>query len=427
MKKDIAQWMYTAGDAIKDSSFAVYSKSNSINGDLSKVIFSLACKMLDGKYEEEYYTQKVLKEGAKPGLFKRYKDTDYEDKRILSKPKIEIISYSKTKDGEMRKLVDYEDDFRADPSKAPYRVGYSTLENGDIVVLSIHYVNKVYSNMDTRNGNFFVHAYVIPKEHAAEFEQNAQKIHFKAGINLKLNQKSAIVEAEARPVSLPEVSFQEIIETQEKKNISPANQSLLIQKAADLFTESNLGKNYKARAEKKYEYRNFVKDNNISEIFVMIELAKRDDKQIQIAKQKNIDPNKMDYTFGLGESLFNTDRTNVSAFLNMLNDCRDYVSLKRSYYKEESDSKKKELEMTAKYIIGNIEHYLEHIGLEESRNMIDEIKGFIELENLNAIQLNNKSSDILNNYPDLIEACSILERTTKKMIEENQTFEEAFK
>ncbi len=418
MKKDIAQWMYTAGDAMDNTSFDVYSKSNSINGDVSNVIFSLANRMLKGDYEEKYYTQKVLKEGAKPSkILKRYKDTDYEDKRILLNSKIEIISYSKTKDGEMRKLVGYEDDFRADPSKAPYRVGYSTLENGDIVVLSIHYVNKVYSNMDTRNGNYFVHAYVIPKEHASEFKQNAKKIHFKAGINLKLNQKSAIVEAEKKPSSLPEVSFQEIIGTQEKKNASPANQSLLIQKAADLFTESKLSKNYQTRVAKEEEYRNFVKDNKISETFVMIELAKRDDKQIQIAKQKNVDPNKMDHVFGLGESLFRKG----SAFLDMLENCREYLRLERLFDDGQiTDSDFKLMEDKFQ----KIKHFVEAIGPEECKRMVLEVREYILLEQINAKQLERSSSYIVQNYSYLLKACSLLEKATKAMIMSNKSFDD---
>ena len=165
---EIEQMIYTAGGRTKlhgnNGSFGVWSKTKGLDSfDLQNAISEIT-NVLKAGVESDYARQtirkKVLKEGATPsGLFKKsYKDSDYEEQSVVIREAITILQQSKT--GALR--GDYED-FRATPEKAPFRIGATKLPDGRLLVVRVGQINRVYSEIDNRTGNFFAHSLLFPQ------------------------------------------------------------------------------------------------------------------------------------------------------------------------------------------------------------------------------------------------------------------------
>lgn len=186
---EIEQMIYTAGGRTKlygnNGSFGVWSKTKRLEGfDIQKVISDITNVLKSGvesDYARQTIRKKVLKEGATPsGLFKKsYKDSDYEEQSVVKREAITILQQSKT--GAMR--GDYED-YRSTPEKAPFRIGATKLSDGRLLVVRIGQINRVYSEVDNRTGNFFAHSLVFPQ--GTEIEDiNLDSIDWQYGLQDK--------------------------------------------------------------------------------------------------------------------------------------------------------------------------------------------------------------------------------------------------
>ena len=186
---EIEQMIYTAGGRTKlhgnNGSFGVWSKTKGLESfDLQNAISEITNVLKSGvesDYARQTIRKKVLKEGATPsGLFKKsYKDSDYEEQSVVKREAITILQQSKT--GALR--GDYED-FRATPEKAPFRIGATKLSDGRLLVVRIGQINRVYSEVDNRTGNFFAHSLVFPQ--GTEIEDiNLDSIDWQYGLEDK--------------------------------------------------------------------------------------------------------------------------------------------------------------------------------------------------------------------------------------------------
>lgn len=186
---EIEQMIYTAGGRTKlygnNGSFGVWSKTKRLEGfDIQKVISDITNVLKSGvesDYARQTIRKRVLKEGATPsGLFKKsYKDSDYEEQSVVKREAITILQQSKT--GALR--GDYED-YRSTPEKAPFRIGATKLSDGRLLVVRIGQINRVYSEVDNRTGNFFAHSLVFPQ--GTEIEDiNLDSIDWQYGLQDK--------------------------------------------------------------------------------------------------------------------------------------------------------------------------------------------------------------------------------------------------
>ena len=210
----IEQLIYTAGgthEAGKDSgNFGVWSASENLSDIyIQNELIRFANIVRDAdkeNYNTKYVNVRRLKAGAKPNLFGKYKEKDYEYVRNVSRNKIEIINQSTEQP--LKFACDYNDDFRNNPEKAPYRIGAMQLSDNRLVICRINYINRIYSDRDTRTGNFFEHFYIFPKGTQIE-DIDISKIDFKLG----LEKKYWGATAEVAPEFLPELTYEEIQKT----------------------------------------------------------------------------------------------------------------------------------------------------------------------------------------------------------------------
>ena len=117
-----------------------------------------ALKFLDEQCLPQYGTKQQLRPGAKPNIFGRYRETDYETVSVLNRNEIKILDCS----SDLIFLNDG-DDFRTNPSNAPYRIAAIELLDGRLIVAKVTFVNRYYAARETRVGNSLFHAYLFPK------------------------------------------------------------------------------------------------------------------------------------------------------------------------------------------------------------------------------------------------------------------------
>jgi len=211
---EIEQLIYTAGGTHqigKDSgNFGVWSASKGlkdiyIQSDLND--FAKIVRNADkNNYNTKYRNEKRLKANAKPNIFGKYREKDFEYVREISSNKIEILEEST--DQNLKNACDYNSDFRNNPENAPYRIGSTTLLDGRLVICRICWVNKIFSDADTRSGNFFEHFYVFPKGIKLE-DIDISKIDFQMTLEKKYWGKNA----EVAPSTLPTRTYEEIQKT----------------------------------------------------------------------------------------------------------------------------------------------------------------------------------------------------------------------
>ena len=207
----IEQLIYTAGgthESGKDSgNFGVWSCSDGLKDlYLQRDLINFAQIVREGNkenYNTKYRNIKQLKSSAKPNLFGKYKEKDYEYIRQVVSNKIDIFEQSTEQS--LKFACDYDADFRDNPENAPYRIGATTLLDGRLVVCRINWINRIFSDRDTRTGNFFQHFYVFPKGTKIE-DIDISKLNFKLG----LEKKYWGTNAEVAPETIPTQTYEEI-------------------------------------------------------------------------------------------------------------------------------------------------------------------------------------------------------------------------
>ena len=107
-------------------------------------------------YEAVTTSDKVLKPTAKANFLGRFKEKDYEWKEREVRSEIEIIDESQPGPLQLR------EDYRDAPEKAPFKLAKTKLGDGRTVVLRVSGIGIVYSELDTRLGNYFCHGIIFP-------------------------------------------------------------------------------------------------------------------------------------------------------------------------------------------------------------------------------------------------------------------------
>ena len=132
--------------------------------------------LIRGNYDAITISDRVLKPTAKPNLFGKFKDKDYELKERMVRSKIEIIDESQIGPLQLR------EDYRNTPEKAPFKLAKTKLGDGRTVVLRVSGIGTVYSDLDTRSGNYFCHGIIFPAGVEPTNEQIKQ-IDFEKGLS----------------------------------------------------------------------------------------------------------------------------------------------------------------------------------------------------------------------------------------------------
>lgn len=147
----------------KGGSFGTWSKSAGFDRETEFLInggglsgAGIISNLIRGNYEEKSIGERVLKPNAKPNIFGKFREKDYEYKDKVIRGKIEVVAES---NGEPLSL---QGDYRNSPEQAPFRIGKTKLGDGRTVVVRVSAIGTVYHNIDTRNGNYFCHGLVFP-------------------------------------------------------------------------------------------------------------------------------------------------------------------------------------------------------------------------------------------------------------------------
>ena len=235
----IEQWIYTGGGthvAGRDNgNFQVWSASvgltdREISDEIRKIMSTIA-NGNTSEYEERhsYVTTDQLREGAKPhGLFKKkYDEDDYVKIKNITRNKITIIN--ETGRGRLTDIAGRGVDFRMNPEQAPYRIAATKLLDGRLMVGRVGAITRIYSDVDSRDGNIFQHVFVFPK--GTELSDiDISKLDFKYG----LERKYWGTNAEVAPKNLPTTSLGEMYrrkapqsstntQTQQRPQTQPVN------------------------------------------------------------------------------------------------------------------------------------------------------------------------------------------------------------
>ena len=175
----IEQLIYTACGKDASGAFGVWSASNdelkrTINNDkIIKAMYTVyegnkvLQKDINGNptktsFDPQVVRHRELKAGATPsGLFKKtYKDSDYEMVETVTRGAIHTIQ--ETSSADLRQQIGYENDFRENEEKAPFRIAYTKLDDGRLLLCRVAAIGSVYSQLDSRRGNLFYHGYIFP-------------------------------------------------------------------------------------------------------------------------------------------------------------------------------------------------------------------------------------------------------------------------
>lgn len=163
-------------------SFGTWSKSAGFDRETEFLInggglsgAGIISNLIRRNYEEKSIGERVLKPNAKPNIFGKFREKDYEYKDKVIRGKIEVVAES---NGEPLSL---QGDYRNSPEQAPFRIGKTKLGDGRVVVVRVSAIGTIYHNIDTRNGNYFCHGLVFPAGITPTNEQIMQ-IDFQKGL-----------------------------------------------------------------------------------------------------------------------------------------------------------------------------------------------------------------------------------------------------
>jgi hypothetical protein len=212
----VEQYMYTGGGVSatgkeKGGAFSVWAQSAGLGDKFWNSYENIREVVRKGEgYGEKRQSRRVLKEGAKPisGLAKltyhgnkvfingaEYKQEDTLSEDYVSRHKIDVIDESRKGDLGYNADGSYPDtdanDYREKPEEAEYRIISQKLPDGRLEIMRMGIIHRMYSDLDGRIGNYFVHSYVFPV--GTEIgDIDVAKLAFKKGLDRNEWGKDAI-------------------------------------------------------------------------------------------------------------------------------------------------------------------------------------------------------------------------------------------
>lgn len=209
---DIEQYIYTT-DPFRGGSFGVFAQSEGIQrievsnfNDMISKCYS--CQPRAFAAETRTFTRTRQVEGnILKKIFKRTEE--YQEEQVVKNP-VTIVAESHS--GDLRSAVGHDADFRLTPEKAPFRIIKTKLLDGRTLICRMSAIGRVYSDLDTRQGNVFYHTMIVP----AGIELTDQEI---ANIPFMLGLDKAVIAPNANNPSrqLPKLSMAEITRSPKRK------------------------------------------------------------------------------------------------------------------------------------------------------------------------------------------------------------------
>lgn len=273
---NIEQFIYTACGKDAKGDFDIWSASNQELKQTSynREILNILSIIRDGNvvleknsfgkpirqtFDKQISTSRELKPDAKPsGLFRKtYKDNDYEIVERVIRDEIHVVQESGS-DG-LKKQIGYSD-FRGKEEKAPYRIAWTKLDDGRLLLCRTSAIGRVYSQSDLRMGNVFYHAYIFPA--GTEITDiDLSKIEFKKGLDEKYWSKNP----EPAPEYLPAPTINDLYiknnqsATQQKSKTKESPNLMNQEELLSLFKKSRLSKDAKEKLTCQQEFAKQVK------------------------------------------------------------------------------------------------------------------------------------------------------------------------
>jgi len=403
----IDQLIYTAGGTkkrgIDNGNFGTYSKSNGIDEKAKAEIEDKLRIILKGNpedYRAKYTRQQVLKRGATPhGLFvKKYNDSDYQTIKVLTSAPIQIISQSDK--GDLRHTVNPSEDYRDNPEKAPHRIAASKLSDGRLMIVQERAINKIYSNRDTRTGNYFCHVLVFPQ--GVELADiDIKSLTFRNGLTTNEWEKNSI----EAPKSLPttSISTQRIQSSQQHDS----KEDLNIKELLDTYRKTLLtNKDYKSRTESKKIFNKEISaGTNLLKIKCIIKKMAIDDS--------NQTKNTNDFYENMLTDLELTE-TPHTKLISSLESLFKYNNALNSAYEDNNQQIINSLEVKINDLNSSIKSQLKEFSIEELKEIVTLQKENLKLsEELDALNNGRKFSPLNGTYmlKDNFKAIKILEKT----------------
>lgn len=234
--KVIEQYTYTT-DPFRNGSFGVLAQTQGLSSsdiyacnDIISKCYSCMPGAFDGETRTFAETRPVEGGSFFNRLFKRT-ETKMVDK-VVRNP-VSIVAESHT--GSLRSALPNGADFRANPEKAPFRIIRTKLMDGRTLVCRMAAIGRVYSDLDTRQGNLFTHSMIFPAGIELT-DREIANIPFEIGLDAKLLGK----DAQNPSRELPMLSMAEITRapqrqaTQQQKAKPPVTQQSLLAEFATL-------------------------------------------------------------------------------------------------------------------------------------------------------------------------------------------------
>ena len=431
---NIDQIIYTACGKDHSGAFSVWSASNDelkqtrYNSEIMDILNTVYAgnnvieKDMYGNpirrtFDEQISQDRVLKQGAKPsGLFKKsYKDSDYEIIENVTRAAIKVLGESGSSG--LRKQIRYDDDFREDLDKAPFRIAYTKLSDGRLLLCRVAAIGKVYSQLDSRNGNLFYHAYILPKGTKIS-DINLSKLDFVKGLDKKYWGENP----EDAPKYLPTLKINDLynnpLNSKHAKQEKTQYQSKLLNKEEllDLIKKSVLSQDIKTRLGFKQEFMKQVKlGANIPEL--LNDVCEKNIKKLE----NNEKLNDEDYLIIQELEIINTP------FSSMFEHMEKYSALKakrESYDYDDIDVINQQMQTSKQYI----KQLMSDMNLEQLMNVADSTKKYIyNSAKFNLLEHNKPANgNIKLSSEEEIKYWSAdkLYRATKTMLERKISFDE---
>ena len=162
----------------RGGAFGIVSTTSGFDSETKNLIKNdarIISSLIRGNYDAVTTSDRVLKPTAKANFLGKFKDKDYEWKEREVRGEIEIVAENQSGPLLLR------GDYRNTPEQAPYKIAKTKLGDGRTVVLRVSGIGRVYSDIDTREGNYFCHGIIFPAGVTPTNEQIMQ-IDFQKGL-----------------------------------------------------------------------------------------------------------------------------------------------------------------------------------------------------------------------------------------------------
>ena len=240
--KVIEQYIYTT-DPFRNGSFGIFAQSEGLSKvEISAMneIVSHCYSCMPGAFDVESRTFEETRPVQGGSVFSRlFKKTETIRVQKVIKNQVDIVAESHS--GNLRSTLSNNADFRANPEKAPFRIIRTKLTDGRTLVCRMAAIGRVYSELDTRQGNLFFHAMVVPAGIELTDKEIAN-IPFKLGLDKKLLAPNATNPSRVMPLlSMAEITKAPQRQTaQQTKAKAPATQASLLAEFANLTEDKKV-------------------------------------------------------------------------------------------------------------------------------------------------------------------------------------------